>query len=130
MLDFEPVLRLGSFVLLGAPLLAVVLFEVILNGTSLFNHSNLRIPQAFERALRCLLVTPDMHRVHHSVRPTEHNSNFGFNLSVWDRVFGSYTAQPAAGHEAMDIGLTRFRDRAQQTLPRLLLQPWAGGVQD
>jgi sterol desaturase/sphingolipid hydroxylase (fatty acid hydroxylase superfamily) len=109
---------------IGAPVLAVVLFEVILNGTSLFNHANLKIPPALERSIRAVLVTPDMHRVHHSVAPAEHNSNFGFNLSLWDRLFGSYCAEPAAGHQDMTIGLTAFRDPEQQTLGRLLLQPF------
>ena len=118
-------LKIALVLLLGAPLLAVVLFEVILNGTSLFNHANLKIPARLDAVIRSVLVTPDMHRVHHSVLPAEHNRNFGFNISLWDRLFGSYCAQPAAGHEGMTIGLASFRSPDQQTLGRLLLQPLA-----
>jgi sterol desaturase/sphingolipid hydroxylase (fatty acid hydroxylase superfamily) len=88
---------------------AVVLFEVLLNVTSMFNHSNDRIPLGLDRLLRLFVVTPDMHRVHHSIEFDETNSNFGFNLPWWDRLFGTYRAQPRAGHEGMTIGIELFR---------------------
>ena len=97
---------------LGVPAVAVVVFEVLLNATSMFNHGNVRVPAAIEPALRWLLVTPDMHRVHHSLERDETNSNFGFNLSLWDRLFGTYRAQPRAGHQAMSIGIPDFREPA------------------
>ena len=95
---------------LGVPAAAVVLFEVLLNATSMFNHGNVRIPGSIERALRWVVVTPDMHRVHHSIERDETNSNFGFNLSMWDRLFGTYRAQPRAGHRSMTIGIPDFRE--------------------
>ena len=129
-LRFHPVeiilsmgLKLMVVVALGAPPLAVLVFEVLLNATAMFNHANLRLPAALDRVLRPLLVTPDMHRVHHSVVPRETNSNFGFNLALWDRLFGTYIAQPAAGHTAMTIGIPQFRDPAELRLDRLLTQP-------
>lgn len=109
---------------LGAPALAVLIFEIVLNATSLFNHGNVRMPQALDRALRAVLVTPDMHRVHHSIDPREHHSNFGFCLSWWDRLFGTYTAQPLEGHLHMKIGQTVFRNPAESGLLRLLTQPF------
>lgn len=115
--------KLMVIVALGAPALAVVVFEVLLNATAMFNHANLRLPERLDRALRRVLVTPDMHRVHHSVVPRETNSNFGFNLAVWDRLFGTYRAQPAAGHEAMTIGIEQFRDPRELRLDRMLTQP-------
>ncbi|MEO0614570.1 MAG: sterol desaturase family protein [Pseudomonadota bacterium] len=108
---------------LGAPVLGVVVFEIILSATSLFNHGNVRIPLGIDAALRRVIVTPDMHRVHHSSRVSETDSNFGFNLSVWDRWFGSYRAQPEAGHSGMQIGLKAFRTPADQRLTALLAQP-------
>lgn len=93
-----------AIILLGAPAAAVIIFEILLNGMALFNHSNLALPQKLDRALRALVVTPDMHRVHHSIYPNEMHSNFGFNLSLWDRVFNSYVPQPRDGHEKMKIG--------------------------
>ena len=98
-------LKIGLVYALGPQAVAVVLFEVILNGTALFNHSNLRLPLWLDRVVRLILVTPDMHRVHHSVIRAEHDSNFGFALSVWDKIFRTYRAQPAGGHEAMVVGL-------------------------
>src|SRR5207244_10664866 len=95
---------------LGAPAVAVLIFEVLLNATSMFNHGNVRLPLGFDYVVRWLVVTPDMHRVHHSILPGETNSNFGFNLPWWDRLFGTYRPQPAAGHEAMPIGIEPFRD--------------------
>jgi sterol desaturase/sphingolipid hydroxylase (fatty acid hydroxylase superfamily) len=109
---------------LGAPALAVLVFEVLLNATSMFNHGNVRIPAAIDRVLRWLVVTPDMHRVHHSIVARETNSNFGFNLPWWDRLFGTYRAQPAAGHDAMTIGIEQFRDARELGLDRMLVQPF------
>ena len=109
-------------------LLSVILLEVALNTTSMFNHSNVRIPLAADRALRWLLVTPDMHRVHHSVIRAETNSNFGFNLSWWDRTLGTYRAQPERGRLGMTIGLDQFRDLTALRLDRMLLQPWRGAA--
>jgi sterol desaturase/sphingolipid hydroxylase (fatty acid hydroxylase superfamily) len=108
---------------LGAPPLAVLLFEVVLNAAATFNHANGRLPAAVDRRLRWLLVTPDMHRVHHSVVEREMNSNFGFNLAWWDRLFGTYRDQPAAGHAGMGIGVEGFAEDDAITLPRLLAQP-------
>ena len=105
-----------------------MIFEVLLNATSIFNHSNVRIPGPLDRLLRWLVVTPDMHRVHHSVDGRETNSNFGFNLPWWDRIFGTYRPQPAAGHETMAIGIEQFRDPSELRLDRMLLQPFHGGV--
>jgi sterol desaturase/sphingolipid hydroxylase (fatty acid hydroxylase superfamily) len=129
-LRFHPVEILLSMVIklmvvaaLGAPAAAVLIFEVLLNATSMFNHANLRLPERLDRLVRLLIITPDMHRVHHSVVPRETNSNFGFNLAVWDRVFGTYRAQPAAGHEAMMIGIEQFRDLRELRLDRMLTQP-------
>ncbi len=119
-------IKLAAVAALGAPPVAVLLFEVILNACALFNHANLRLPAPVDRTVRWLLVTPDMHRVHHSTRREETNSNFGFSLSWWDRLLGTYTAQPAAGHEAMTLGQDRFRAARDQWLDRLLLQPWRG----
>jgi sterol desaturase/sphingolipid hydroxylase (fatty acid hydroxylase superfamily) len=99
-------IKLGAVAALGPPVLAVLVFEVLLNATSMFNHGNVRLPLAADRLLRRLIVTPDMHRVHHSAVPRESNSNFGFALSWWDRLFGTYLAQPAAGHERMTIGVS------------------------
>ena len=129
-LRFHPVeillsmaIKLMVVVALGAPAVAVLVFEVLLNATAMFNHANLRLPERLDRALRLVLVTPDMHRVHHSVVPRETNSNFGFNLAVWDRLFGTYRAQPTAGHEAMTIGIEQFRDIGELRLDRMLTQP-------
>ncbi len=111
-LRFHPVeilasmgLKIGLIYVLGPQAVAVVLFEILLNGTALFNHANLRLPVWLDRVLRLVLVTPDMHRVHHSVIRAEHDSNFGFALSVWDRIFRTYRAQPEAGHQGMVVGL-------------------------
>jgi sterol desaturase/sphingolipid hydroxylase (fatty acid hydroxylase superfamily) len=116
-------IKLVVVMALGAPAVAVLVFEVLLNATAMFNHANLRLPERLDRVLRLVLVTPDMHRVHHSVVPRETNSNFGFNLAVWDRLFGTYRAQPAAGHEAMAIGIEQFRDIGELRLDRMLTQP-------
>src|ERR1700730_9641759 len=107
---FSMVIKLGVVLALGAPALAVLIFEVLLNATSMFNHGNVRLPQPTDRILRTIVVTPEMHRVHHSIEPAETNSNFGFNLPWWDRLFGTYRAQPAAGHTGMTIGIDLFRE--------------------
>lgn len=116
-------IKLAAVAMLGAPAVAVLAFEVLLNASSMFNHSNVRLPLPVDRVVRCLVVTPDMHRVHHSVIEAETNSNFGFNLACWDRLFATYRAQPAAGHAGMTIGLAQFRDPADLRLDRMLLQP-------
>lgn len=118
------VIKIATVVAIGAPPQAVIIFEVLLNATSMFNHSNVRIPFGADRVLRWLLVTPDMHRVHHSAIRTETNSNFGFNLSWWDRVLGTYRAQPERGHLGMTIGLDQFRGAGELRIDRMLLQPW------
>ena len=116
-------IKMAAVLLLGAPALGVVVFEIILNGTSMFNHSNVRTNGA-DRILRKIVVTPDMHRVHHSVLPRETFSNFGFNLPWWDRLFGTYREQPEGGHKEMTLGLPQFRDAAQLTLSMLLALPF------
>lgn len=118
------VIKFGAVVALGAPAVSVLLFELLLNATSLFNHGNVRLPARLDRALRWIVVTPEMHRVHHSIVPRETNSNFGFNLPWWDRLFGTYRAAPAAGHEGMIIGIDQFRDPHELRLDRMLLQPF------
>lgn len=116
-LRFHPVeivismgVKIAVVLALGVPAAAVIVFEVVLNGMAMFNHANLRLPARLDALLRLAVVTPDMHRVHHSVAPAETNSNFGFNLSVWDRLFRSYRAQPDKGHEGMTIGLAAYQD--------------------
>lgn len=132
-LRFHPVeillsmgIKLAVVVTLGPPAIAVLVFEVLLNATSMFNHSNIRIPAAIDRILRLFVVTPDMHRVHHSIHRPETNSNFGFNLPWWDRLLGTYRAQPREGHEAMTIGIEQFRTRRDLWLDRMLIQPLLG----
>jgi sterol desaturase/sphingolipid hydroxylase (fatty acid hydroxylase superfamily) len=116
---------------LGPAPLAVLIFEVLLNATAMFNHSNVRIPLGIDRALRWLVVTPDMHRVHHSIEDHETNSNFGFNLPLWDRLFGTYKDQPDAGHDAMTIGIRELRaPRLAAALPGMLWLPFVGKVSD
>ncbi|WP_435100774.1 sterol desaturase family protein [Arhodomonas sp. AD133] len=115
--------KMAVVALLGASVTAVIAFEVLLNATSLFNHANLRLPDTLDRWLRLIVVTPDMHRVHHSLWQPETDSNYGFNLPWWDRLFGTYRAAPRDGHVAMRIGLGRFRSRREQTLWLLLMQP-------
>jgi len=119
-------IKIAVVAALGAPAAAVLVFEVLLNATSMFNHGNVRLPAAADRLLRLAVVTPDMHRVHHSIRPEETNSNFGFSLPWWDRLCGTYRAQPAAGHTAMTIGIEQFRDPRELRLDRLLIQPVLG----
>jgi sterol desaturase/sphingolipid hydroxylase (fatty acid hydroxylase superfamily) len=121
-------IKLAVVAALGAPALAVLLFEVLLNATSMFSHGNVRLPRRLDGILRWIVVTPDMHRVHHSVEAPETNSNFGFNLPWWDRMFGTYCAHPMAGHDAMRIGIEQFRDRSELRLDRMLLQPFREGA--
>ncbi len=134
-LRFHPVeilislfIKLGAIALIGAPALAVIIFEVILNGMAMFNHGNVRMPLAVDAILRLFVVTPDMHRVHHSVAVRETNSNFGFNLSLWDRLFGTYRAQPEAGHLAMTIGTSHLREEKWKSLHWMLALPFIRGV--
>lgn len=117
-------IKIALVLFLGPPAWAVVVFEVALNAMSMFNHSNVRIPRALDSVLRWLVVTPDMHRVHHSVIVKELNTNFGFNLSWWDRIFRTYTDQPRDGHEDMTIGLANFRDLKRLSLPLLVALPF------
>jgi sterol desaturase/sphingolipid hydroxylase (fatty acid hydroxylase superfamily) len=117
-------IKFAVILALGPPAVAVLVFEVLLNASSMFNHGNVRVPEAIDRRLRWFVVTPDMHRVHHSIDPRETNSNFGFNLAWWDRLFGTYRAEPQAGHEAMTIGIAKFRSPRELKLDRMLLQPF------
>lgn len=117
-------IKLAAVALLGAPAMAVVAFEVTLNATSMFNHGNIRLPIALDSWLRLIVVTPDMHRIHHSTIPRETNSNFGFNLPWWDRLGGTYRSQPEQGHTGMTIGLKEFRNPAKLNLGHLLIQPF------
>ena len=119
-------IKLAVVATLGPPAVAVLLFEILLNASSMFNHSNIKIPKSIDRVLRLLVVTPDMHRVHHSVDPKETNSNYGFNVPWWDRLLGTYRAQPAKGHTGMDIGIEQFRTRRDLWLDRMLIQPVRG----
>jgi len=116
-------IKCAAIAALGAPVISVFVFEMLLNATAMFNHANASLPQRLERWLRWLVVTPDMHRVHHSVRYEESSSNFGFNLPWWDRLFGTYRAQPRLGHAAMTIGVDAFRSSQELRLDRLLVQP-------
>ena len=116
-------LKIGLVYLIGPAALAIILFEIILNGTAMFNHANMALPLWLDRPLRLVLVTPDMHRVHHSVHRAEHDSNYGFALSIWDRMFGTYVPQPEAGHGSMEIGL-RWRDDRPSRLAWSLLLPF------
>ena len=117
------VIKLGAVILIGASPTAVLVFEVLLNATSMFNHSNVRIPTSVDRMLRWIVVTPDMHRIHHSVIPRETNRNFGFNLPWWDRVLGTYLQSPSHSQETMTIGLEHFRDPSQLTFSGILALP-------
>ncbi len=114
----------AAIIVLGAPALGVIIFEILLNGTAMFNHGNVKLPIDIDAILRLFVVTPDMHRVHHSVFPVETNSNFGFNLPWWDRLMGTYRAQPMKGHTDMSIGLKQFRNPAQLGLIDMLTMPF------
>jgi sterol desaturase/sphingolipid hydroxylase (fatty acid hydroxylase superfamily) len=118
------VIKFGVIVGLGTPAVAVVIFEVLLNATSMFSHSNVMMPTWLDRVLRWIVVTPDMHRVHHSIVVPETNSNFGFNLPWWDRMFGTYRDQPVGGHDGMTIGIGQFREPTEQRLDHMLTQPF------
>jgi sterol desaturase/sphingolipid hydroxylase (fatty acid hydroxylase superfamily) len=121
--------KFATIVVLGPPIIAVVIFEVVLNAMAMFNHANVRLPLGLDRVLRLLVVTPDMHRVHHSVEDNEANSNFGFNLSIWDRILGTYIAQPRKGHKNMDIGIHQYRETKQVSwLPGMLALPFIGKI--
>ncbi len=132
-LRFHPVeiivsmgIKIATVAFLGPPVIAVLIFEIVLNATSMFNHGNIRLPLNADKVLRRFVVTPDMHRVHHSVIIRETNSNFGFNFPWWDHIFGTYRPQPAMGHEGMTIGLSQFRDKKRLTLPWMLALPFTG----
>jgi len=122
-------IKFATIAVLGPPLVAVVIFEVVLNATAMFNHSNVRLPLGLDRLLRWVLVTPDMHRVHHSVEDDEANSNFGFNLPWWDRLFGTYRDQPRAGHEYMHIGIHTYHEpKLVSWIPGMLWLPFVGKI--
>lgn len=119
-------IKLAAVAVFGTPAIAVLIFQILLNGTSMFNHGNIRLPINIDRLLRLLIVTPEMHRVHHSVVIKETNSNFGFSFPWWDRLLGTYREQPAAGHQGMTVGLSQFRDPDRLTLPWMLVLPFVG----
>lgn len=121
------VVKIAAVVVLGASPLAVLLFEILLNASAMFTHANARLPLGLDAVVRRVFVTPDMHRVHHSDVPRETHSNFGFNLAIWDRLFGTYRAQPAAGHGGMTIGVAELRDPSEARLDRMLTQPFRRG---
>jgi len=124
-------IKFATIVVLGPPVVAVVIFEVLLNATAMFNHGNIRLPAALDRVLRWFVVTPDMHRVHHSVEDDECNSNFGFNLPWWDRLFGTYREQPRGGHLGMTIGIRGHGDpREVDRLDGMLMLPFKGEITD
>ena len=123
------IIKIVAVVTLGADPVAVLVFEIVLNGTSLFNHANLALPNWLDRILRFCVVTPDMHRVHHSIRREETDSNFGFNLPWWDYLLGTYRAQPMDGHDGMTIGLPIFRDERAINLGRLVIQPFVSDTE-
>jgi sterol desaturase/sphingolipid hydroxylase (fatty acid hydroxylase superfamily) len=122
-------IKFAAIVALGAPAVAVLIFEVLLNGMAMFNHSNVRLPAKVDRYLRYLIVTPDMHRIHHSVIENETNSNFGFNLSIWDRFLGTYIQQPEHGHTGMQIGICDMQDTRFLKLHWMLILPFMGKIQ-
>jgi sterol desaturase/sphingolipid hydroxylase (fatty acid hydroxylase superfamily) len=124
------IFKLAIVAILAPPALAVLIFEVVLNSTAMFNHANLFLPLSADHILRRILVTPDMHRVHHSVDGREFNRNFGFCFPWWDRIFSTYLAQPAQGHEEMPLGLKIFRGRKYRSLPRMLAMPFTSPVPD
>jgi sterol desaturase/sphingolipid hydroxylase (fatty acid hydroxylase superfamily) len=117
-------------VALGVPVLAVLVFEIVLNGMAMFNHANARLPLGLDRVLRRVVVTPDMHRVHHSSIPSETDSNYGFNFPFWDRLFGTYNDQPRLGHDGMEIGLAAYRDGSPANLLWALALPFRGEAGD
>ena len=120
------VIKGAAIIVLGAPPLGVIVFEILLNGTAMFNHGNIKLPLDLDAFLRMFVVTPDMHRVHHSVFPSETNSNYGFNLPWWDRIMGTYKSQPMKGHLDMSIGLNQFRNPDKLGLMDILILPFTG----
>lgn len=124
-------IKFATIVVLGPPVIAVIIFEVVLNATAMFNHSNVRLPLGLDRVLRWLVVTPDMHRVHHSIEDDEANSNFGFSLPWWDRLLGTYRDQPRGGHEGMTIGIRKYRDPKQVSwFLGMMTLPFKGKISD
>ncbi len=124
---FSMLIKFATILLLGPPMIAVIIFEIILNATAMFNHGNISLPKTLDKYLRLFLVTPDMHRVHHSVEDDEANSNFGFSLPWWDRLFGTYRDQPRGGHTGMTIGINKYRDPKQVSwLPGMFMLPFIG----
>lgn len=122
-------IKFATIVVLGPSVLAVIIFEITLNGMAMFNHANVKLPLGIDRVLRWLVVTPDMHRVHHSVEDDEANSNFGFNLSIWDRILGTYRDQPRAGHEGMTIGIRKYHNPEQVSwITGMLTLPFKGKI--
>ncbi|RUO23024.1 fatty acid hydroxylase [Aliidiomarina minuta] len=121
-------IKMAVIVLIGAPVVAVVLFEVVLNGVAMFNHSNIRLGAKTDRVLRYFIVTPDMHRVHHSWHKHETNSNYGFNLPWWDRLFATYRDQPEDGHDSMTLGINQFREPEDNRIHYILWQPFRGSA--
>ncbi|MBI1244711.1 MAG: sterol desaturase family protein [Alphaproteobacteria bacterium] len=120
-------IKVAVVAVIGASPESVLAFEILLNAASLFNHTNGRMPDWIERPLRLIVVTPDMHRIHHSARREETDSNFGFSVSIWDRLFATYRAEPADGQDGLTIGLESYRERESQGLLRLLAQPFGRG---
>jgi len=134
-LRFHPVeillsmfIKMSVVVLLGAPALAVVIFEMILNAMAMFNHANFHLPLKLDAFIRKLVITPDLHRIHHSIIKNETNSNYGFNLSIWDRLFGTYRAQPQLGHDGMVIGLEHLQDAPTHRIDFMLRLPFNGEI--
>lgn len=126
---FSMLIKFATILLFGTPIIAVIIYEIILNAASMFNHGNISLPAVLDKYLRWFIVTPDMHRVHHSTEDDETNSNFGVSLSCWDRLFGTYREQPRAGHTGMTIGINKYRDPAQVAwLPGILTLPFIGKV--
>jgi len=122
-------IKFATIIVLGAPVVAVIIFEVILNAMAMFNHGNVTLPEKIDRIVRLFVVTPDMHRVHHSSEDDEANSNFGFNLSIWDRLFGTYRDKPRAGHEGMDIGIHKYRENKEVAwISGMLILPFKGKI--
>ena len=126
---FSMLVKFTAILVIGPPLVSIILFEVLLNATAMFNHSNISLPKSVDKVLRWILVTPDMHRVHHSINDDEANSNFGFNLPWWDKIFGTYVDQPRMGHQNMTIGIHYYRDPQEVArLPGMLLLPFKGKI--
>ena len=124
-------IKFATIIVLGPPVLAVVIFEVVLNATAMFNHANVRLTLGLDHILRWIIVTPDMHRVHHSVEDDEANSNFGFNLPWWDRFFGTYRDQPRGGHDGMKIGIRKYREAKEVAwFPGMMMLPFKGKISD